>query len=126
MKDRVPRYPGRVKMTPVAGQANTLDMTGADSPTQEGTPLNKASLLTDATAAMLALGADAVPDDALKILSRLHTHLGDDYLWRKQSISGEIKEATADVSLGRMAAAPARRTAWRIWRAFLLLRFSTA
>lgn len=103
MQDRVPLYPGRVKLTPVSGQENTYDMTRADSPTQEGTPLNKASLLTDATAAMLALGADAVPDDAFKILSRLHTHLGDDYLWRKQSISGEIKEATEDVSLGRMA-----------------------
>jgi hypothetical protein len=103
MNDRVSLYPGRVTLTPVAGQTNTYDMTRADQPTQEGTPLNKASLLTDATAAMLDLGADAVPDNALKILSRLHTHLGDDYLWRKQSISGEIKEATEDVSLGRMA-----------------------
>ena len=103
MQDRVPLYPGRVKMIPVAGQENIFDMARADEPTQAGTPLNKASLLTDATAAMLDLGADAVPDDALKLLSRLHTHLGDDYLWRKQSISGEIKEATEDVSLGRMA-----------------------
>ena len=103
MQDRVPLYPGRVTMTPVAGQANTYDMTRADQPTQEGTPINKAALLKDTTAAMLDLGADAVPDDALKILSRLHTHLGDDYLWRKQSISGEIKEATEYVSLGRMA-----------------------
>lgn len=103
MQDRVSLHPGRVKMTPVAGQANTYDMTRADQPTQAGTQLNKSSLLTDATAAMLDLGADAVPDDALKLLSRLHTHLGDDYLWRKQSISGEIKEATESSSLGRMS-----------------------
>ena len=102
MQDRVSLHPGRVKMTPVAGQANTFDMVRADEPTQAGTPLNKASLLTDATAAMLDLGADAVPDDALKILSRLHTRLGDDYLWRKQSISGVLKEATELSSLGRM------------------------
>lgn len=102
MQDRVSLHPGRVKMTPVAGQANTFDMVRADEPTQAGTPLNKASLLTDATAAMLDLGADAVPDNALKILSRLHTHLGDDYLWRKQSISGVLKEATEPSSLGRM------------------------
>jgi len=64
MKDRVPRYPGRVKMTPVAGQANTYDMARADDPTQEGTPLNKTTLLKDATAALFGLGANAVPDDA--------------------------------------------------------------
>lgn len=64
MKDRVPRYPGRVKMTPVAGQANTFDMVRADDPTQEGTPLNKTTLLKDATAALFGLGANAVPDDA--------------------------------------------------------------
>lgn len=40
--DRVPLYPGRVKMTPVSGQANTYDMVRADQPTQEGTPINKA------------------------------------------------------------------------------------
>lgn len=40
--DRVPLYPGRVTMTPVAGQANTYDMVRADSPTQVGTPINKA------------------------------------------------------------------------------------
>ena len=40
--DRVPRYPGRVKLTPVTGQTNTYDLVRADSPTQEGTPLNAA------------------------------------------------------------------------------------
>ena len=40
--DRVPLYPGRVKLTPVSGQANTYDMVRADQPTQEGTPINKA------------------------------------------------------------------------------------
>lgn len=69
MKDRVPLYPGRVKLTPVSGQANTYDMVRADEPTQEGTPLNKASLLTDATAALFGLGTDAVPNDALLALS---------------------------------------------------------
>lgn len=65
MQDRVPLYPGRVKLTPVSGQANTFDLVRADQPTQEGTPLNKASLLKDATAALFGLGADAVPDDVL-------------------------------------------------------------
>lgn len=40
--DRIPTYPGRVKMTPVAGQENTYDMVRADAPTEVGTPINKA------------------------------------------------------------------------------------
>ena len=69
MQDRVPLYPGRVKLTPVSGQENTYDMTRADQPTQEGTPINKATLLKDATAAMFGLGNDAVPDDVLNRLA---------------------------------------------------------
>lgn len=64
MQDRVPLYPGRVTLTPVAGQANTYDMARADQPTQEGTPLNKATLLKDVTASILDLPNTAVPDDA--------------------------------------------------------------
>lgn len=41
--DRVPTHPGRVKMTPVPGQANTYDMVRADSPTVVGTPIDKAA-----------------------------------------------------------------------------------
>lgn len=40
--DRVPTYPGRVKLTPVAGTTDTYDLIRADSPIEEGTPLNKA------------------------------------------------------------------------------------
>lgn len=69
MKDRIPLYPGRVKLNPVTGQENTYDMVRADEPTQEGTPLNKASLLQDETAALYGQGADAVPNDILSILS---------------------------------------------------------
>ena len=65
MQDRVSLYPGRVKIEPVAGQAKLYDITRADQPTQEGTPLNKATLLKDTTAARLGLGASAVPDDVL-------------------------------------------------------------
>lgn len=68
MQDRVSLYPGRVKLEPVAGQANTYDLTRADQPTQEGTPLNKASLLKDYTCGLLGLSSTAVPDDALLAL----------------------------------------------------------
>lgn len=40
--DRIPTYPGRVKLTPVVDQANTYDLVRADQPVQEGTPINKA------------------------------------------------------------------------------------
>lgn len=79
MQDRVPLYPGRVKMTPVSGQANTFDMVRADDPTQEGTPLNKATLLKDATAALYGLGTLAVPDDVLAELGKYKQHW-----WRKR------------------------------------------
>lgn len=69
MKDRVPVNPGRVLITPENGSAAYYaTMTRADNPTQEGTPLNKASLLKDATAALFGLGTDAVPDDVLQMI----------------------------------------------------------
>lgn len=68
MQDRVPLYPGRVKLNPVAGQDNTFDMVRADEPTQPGTPLNKATLLKDYTANLLGLPNTAVPDDAFLAL----------------------------------------------------------
>ena len=58
MKDRIPLYPGRVKLNPVTGQENTYDMVRADEPTQEGTPLNKATLLKDNTAKALGLASE--------------------------------------------------------------------
>ena len=42
-KDRVPTYPGRYKLTPVAGQADLFDFERADEPIVEGTPMNKAT-----------------------------------------------------------------------------------
>lgn len=76
MQDRVSLYPGRVKLEPVAGQANLYDITRADQPTQEGTPLNKANLLSDATAAaikaLIASQTEApeTPNDALNTLTQ--------------------------------------------------------
>lgn len=82
MQDRIPLYPGRVTMTPVSGQANTYDMVRADDPTQAGTPLNKATLLKDATAALFGLGTGAVPDDVLAELGKYKQ-----YWWRRRTPS---------------------------------------
>ena len=77
MVDRVPLYPGRVKMTPVSGQANIYDMERADQPTQAGTPLNKTTLLKDSTAALYGL-TDATPDDVFECIGKYNI-----YWWKK-------------------------------------------
>lgn len=73
MKDRLPRYPGRVTLTPVAGQENTFDMAMADEPTIDGTPLNKATLLQDATAS--AIDQSNPPTTPNEAFSKLNSFL---------------------------------------------------
>lgn len=70
MKDRLSKYPGRVKLTPVAGQADTFDMIRADEPEDIGTPLNKNTFLTDETAEAMGLDPETnpTPNDALVAL----------------------------------------------------------
>jgi hypothetical protein len=68
--DRVPTYPGRVKLTPVAGQENTYDMVRNDAPTDSGTPLNRAlfeSIRTD-LAALQTNVSDLIVSHAKKTL----------------------------------------------------------
>lgn len=72
MQDRIPLYPGRVTMTPVSGQTNTYDMKRADEPLQEGDPLNKVTLLTDAVAAKFKHTSKATPND---IFNTIHNFL---------------------------------------------------
>lgn len=69
MQDRVSLYPGRVKLTPVAGQDNAFDMVRADEPTQEGTKLSKATLLSDEVAILLGGDSSMVPSQAFAILT---------------------------------------------------------
>lgn len=73
MKDRISTHPGRVKMTPVSGEADTYDMQLADSPIEAGTPLNKATFLTDATASKLGFAStdDPTVDDAFNAVPKL-------------------------------------------------------
>lgn len=73
MQDRIPLYPGRVKLTPVSGQENTYDMVRADEPTQVGTALSKANLLTDAVAAQFGLDG-VVPNDIFAWLGKYNEH----------------------------------------------------
>ena len=47
MEDRNSRYPGRVKLIPVPGQANVYDTVRADQPIVNGTPYSKATTIPD-------------------------------------------------------------------------------
>lgn len=70
MQDRISTYPGRIKLTPVEGSENLFDMDRADIPIQEGTPMTKAALLADSTAAQLGLGPSATVNDALRAIAQ--------------------------------------------------------
>lgn len=74
MKDRVPKYPGRVKITHADGTSEYVTLERADEPVSgnEGTPLNKATLLSDDTAAMLGFTSSEEPtvNEALQQLSK--------------------------------------------------------
>lgn len=67
--DRVPTYPGRVRLVPVPDQTNMYDMTRADSPIAVGTPINKAlfdqkayTLTEDVTVYVSTAGSDTTGD----------------------------------------------------------------
>lgn len=81
MVDRQPLHAGRVHLEPVSGQQNTFDMTMADGATEQGTPLNKATFLKDATAALYGL-TNAVPDDVFAWLGRFNEHY-----WMRRAVS---------------------------------------
>ena len=74
MTDRVPANPNRRLIIPEDGAPPfyaTIER--ADNPIQEGTLLDKAALLKDATAALYGLTSAAVPDDVLKKARELIT-----------------------------------------------------
>lgn len=75
MMDRVAANPGRMLITPENGDPAfyaTVEM--ADNPSVVGTPLNKDSLLKDATAVLFGLGTGAVPDEILQKLSSIGSY----------------------------------------------------
>lgn len=72
MDDRIPTpgQAGRVLITPENGSpAYHAVISMADNPVQAGTPLNKSTLLKDATCALLGLPNTATPDDAFNRLA---------------------------------------------------------
>lgn len=70
MKDRIPKYPGRVQLIPVSGKVNTYDMARADEAEQEGTPINARTLVTEETAARFGLSPEnATPENAFQMIA---------------------------------------------------------
>lgn len=67
--DRIPTYPGRVKLIPVPGQENTYDMVRADEPIVEGTPINKA--LFDNITAVIEATVHAVDNKLFELSKRV-------------------------------------------------------
>lgn len=67
MLDRSSQYPGRIRLVPVPGHEGVFDLVRADEPLEEGTPLNKATLLSDDTAESFGLEPkEATPNDAFR------------------------------------------------------------
>lgn len=64
MKDRIVEYPHRYQMVPAGEDFYDL-LPAPGHVTQEGTPINKATLLSDSTAAALGLAGDPTVDNAL-------------------------------------------------------------
>ena len=61
MKNRVPTYAGRVRLTPVS--ENVYDLERADEPTEVGTPLNKATLFSDSALSALTGAGLTITDE---------------------------------------------------------------
>lgn len=94
MQDRVPTYPGRVKLTPVTGQADTYDLIRADQPTQQGTPLSKATLLSDGTEeAIWGDANDRTVDQALKELNSKNQGLAE----QVEELAGQVGQIEEEV-----------------------------
>lgn len=68
MEDRLVQYPNRVQLIQVDGQPGVYDVTEVPGTiTSEGTPLNKANLLSDSVSALT--GNSETPNDALQYLA---------------------------------------------------------
>lgn len=98
MYDRNVEFPNRYQLVKVEGTDDVFDIIPAPGEVaEEGTMINKSSLLSDAVAASFGLGAYALPNDALSVLSRLHSGLGNEYVWAKEGyIAPTYTQTTVD------------------------------
>ena len=88
MKNRIPRYPGRIRLTPIDAANGIYDLTRADDPEEVGTPLAKKLLdfavaacgVTAGTSTAYTLDGELVDGftltDGAKVNFKLHTASG--------------------------------------------------
>ena len=88
MQDRVSANPGRVLITPESGDAYYATITRADNPSVEGTPINKNTLLKDATASLYGLSNTAVPDEVFSNIKSLINSLNSSVSQKARIQSG--------------------------------------
>lgn len=67
--NRVPTYVGRIKLVPVSGSDNLYDMTRADDPVVEGTPINK-ELFDSIKNDLMRISPNIITDTSLIASSR--------------------------------------------------------
>lgn len=111
MKDRIPTYAGRIRLTPVDGQDGLFDMERADEPLEEGTPLNATVLLSEEVSERYELDEDSTPSDAfLAIADKIDETFSsiEDKIDEIRPISGGGTGAeTAEEARENLGAAPA-------------------
>lgn len=95
MKDRVPKYPGRVYVTPENGSAPYYaTLTRADEPVEVGTPLNKATLLNDDVANLISLSGDqATVSEALKAIFNIANPIASTSQYGRTMLTSIISDA---------------------------------
>lgn len=103
MVDRVPTYPGRVRLVPVSGQSNIYDLTLADQPVQVGTPLSKANLLADNAAAAVSEATGTTPSTVSEAIEGLGNRSTDCWtvvskLWSEASLGVYIYRNPDDIT----------------------------
>lgn len=94
MKDRVVQFPHRYQLIPVAGEEGTYDIVAKPGAiTEAGTPINKATLLSDETADLYCLtGDDATVDNALKKALSLSSYM---------AFCGNVNSDMLDAAFGK-------------------------
>ena len=70
MKDRSVEFPNRYRLSKVPGTDDVYDLIPAPGDvTEEGTYINKGTLLTDDTAALFGLDDDATPNEVFRVIA---------------------------------------------------------
>lgn len=98
--DRVPTYIGRIKLVPVSGSDNLFDMSRADEPTVEGTPINK-ELFDSIKNDLLRISPNIITDTNLIAASRnvaYYPNLGATGLLENSDTTSNFLETTFPVN----------------------------